>query len=541
MNRFVLRTLLRRWWLLLAVASGVAIPVFVASQRATPIYSASTRIFVNQVQSPGTTGYNDLLASEQLATTYSELAHSGPVLAGTIERLGLQYNPDVLDRKVGAKVVRETQIVQITVQDADPKLAAAIANGLSDVLIQRARSIQGDPLQAARSQADGEVDDARQAVADVTARLNRIPVADGNFTATQERSLLQHELMQDQDRYFQALGTQQRLALAQTQLATAASVVSPAGPPALPVGPTTARSAMLAILLALLAAGMIGVAVVFLDDRIIDAEQLRQRFALAPLATVGNIPRKRAHASTDPASFRTSGTADALRSARARLQVPGATIVCVTSARRHEGATTIAAHWATMEAHYGKRVALVDANLRNPAIHRLFNLGNSQGLSTMATVPSFDAESALQEGPDNLQILTSGPSIPHPMDVLDTARMAELLDHLRESFDLVILDGAPLLSSLDTAVLQQRVDATVLVVNCHTGTRTLARALDRLRHASAHATGAIVTMHRPREARPSPGASSASGHSDRNSTPSPEWRDTESEDDAALAIERASI
>jgi len=536
MNHGVFNSLFRRWWLLLGIATIVSGLVFALNQRSAPVYRASARVLVNQVQSPGPAGYSDLLASEHLVATYSELVHSGPVLQETIQSLKLPLSPSTLDEKITTKVILQTQLVQITVEDTDATRASAIANNLADTLVRRARTLQNDTAQATLPLANRDVDDTRRTVVNTMNQLNEISITDSNPVIIQERAHLNSQLSLDEDRYRRALDTQQRLALSQAQVLTGVSVAAPASVPTTPVRPTSSRSGMLAALLGLLIAGIVGIAIIYLDDHITSPEQLRQRLGLASIAVVARQKKLL----TDPQQFGKGEIGNALRFARASIEGTDAKIISISGVREHDGATTVAAHWATLEAHGGKRVVLVDGNLRQPAVHRLFNIRNKEGLSTLLTTPSVAVTPLLQHGPHGLHILTSGPTSTDATDLLDSPRVADILDHLRTDHDLIIIDTAPVLSALDAAVLQRHIDGAVLVINRHRTSRTLARALDILQQATTNILGTVLTEHRPRTARFSNRSRNAAAHAPNDAVIRLARRSITSESSTAVAVERGS-
>jgi succinoglycan biosynthesis transport protein ExoP len=583
---------LRRWWWLLLLAGLICAGGTVAySHRGAPLYRASTRILINQAQSPGPAGYNDVLTSQLLANTYGELLRNRAVLEETISQLSLPFTADTLGARVHVDVVRQTQLLQVSVDDTDPNRAAAIANALVSVFKGHVQSLETrtadvvaqqldqdiaqlqqriadessrlDQLRAATganaaataemaqlvaqiAQYDQDLRTIRQQVADVSSRLNDAranpagtPAADvkrlqdqltqyeQDMSAVQQRSAaasdrlnqlrarpapsgttadeqaLQEQINTDRDKYGKLVESRQNIALAQAQGTAILSVTGPAVAPRDPIQPSLPRTLMLAAFLALLVIGGLALLLLYMDDRMDDAAQVRARFALAPLASIGIVAKRHAGATAADAAMGPNPLDDALRLARLRLAPGpsgGPTVVCVTSPGRKEGKTTIAGHLAMLEARVGRRVVLVDAHLRHPAVHKLFDLPNTEGLSTLLAEPTRDSAPELQDGPDGLLILTSGPVPADPSALLDAPRMSEVLDHLRGMADLIVLDAAPALSSVDALVLQRMTDRTLLVMDLRrTGSSALARALDALEQASAHILGVVVNRTYGRE------------------------------------------
>src|SRR5581483_3877479 len=119
----------------------------------------------------------------------------------------------------------------------------------------------------------------------------------------------------------------------------------------------------------------------------------------------------------------------------------------VTSAGPDEGKTTTAANLAITLAQGGKRVVLVDSDLRRPSIHKLFGLANNVGLSTLFRENAPRLEDALQPTSiTGLRVLTSGQMPPNPAELLDSKRFNEIVSQLRADTDMVVLDSAPCLA-----------------------------------------------------------------------------------------------
>jgi non-specific protein-tyrosine kinase len=183
------------------------------------------------------------------------------------------------------------------------------------------------------------------------------------------------------------------------------------------------------------------------------------------------------------------------------LDVPVGSIV-VTSAQSREGKSTVAANLAVTMAQAGKRVLLVDADLRRPSLHRLFGLSNRHGLTDLLLSERRAVEDvALDTHVPGLQVLPSGPQPPNPSEALGSRRMRQVLEEMRQIADVVILDSPPLLAVADGLVLGATVDAAILVVRSGGTRRTLAqRAKEQLDRVEARLLGIVVNAA-PRHAQ----------------------------------------
>lgn len=168
--------------------------------------------------------------------------------------------------------------------------------------------------------------------------------------------------------------------------------------------------------------------------------------------------------------------------------------ILVTSASAEEGKSTTLANLAVTIAQSGKRVILVDADLRRPTLHQIFGLKNSAGLTDMVRDDAILANPPLQDGSvPNLRVLTSGQTPPNPAEILGSKRMSEVLAALLEQADILLLDAPPVLAVTDAAVLSSKVDGVLLVVSAGKTKREKARqAQMQLEKINARIIGAVL-------------------------------------------------
>lgn len=167
-----------------------------------------------------------------------------------------------------------------------------------------------------------------------------------------------------------------------------------------------------------------------------------------------------------------------------------------TSPNVSEGKSTVTANIAVAFAQTGKRVLLLDTDLRRPTVHATFGLANTQGLTTILTTHAEKlnvSEYIQKSGIENLSVLTSGPIPPNPAELLGSNKMVGILEGLKSKFDIVILDLAPILEVSDTQVLASQIDGIVLVIR-HKVTQKLAvkRAIEMLHLAKVNIFGYVM-------------------------------------------------
>ena len=152
-------------------------------------------------------------------------------------------------------------------------------------------------------------------------------------------------------------------------------------------------------------------------------------------------------------------------------------------------------------AEAGHEVVLVDADLRRPSIHTLFDLPNERGLTTFL-LEDPDSHPPLQvANVEHLRVLTSGPLPHNPSELLGSQRMEKVIERLRDLADIVLFDAPPVIAVADAAVLARKVDAVLLVVGVGKTKRDhAARAKRLLEKASARVLGAVLYNVRTDEA-----------------------------------------
>ncbi len=167
-----------------------------------------------------------------------------------------------------------------------------------------------------------------------------------------------------------------------------------------------------------------------------------------------------------------STAAEAFRGIRTSVQFarPDAIVktLLITSSSPSEGKSTVAANLATVMAQAGRRTLLVDADLRRPKVHRMFGVPRSPGLTDLLVSigedPSNSPLGAFHVA-DDLDVLPAGALVPNPAEHLGSRALRDLLDRLREHYDVVVFDAPPVMAATDAVLLSTQVDATVLVVS----------------------------------------------------------------------------
>ena len=167
--------------------------------------------------------------------------------------------------------------------------------------------------------------------------------------------------------------------------------------------------------------------------------------------------------------------------------------ILVTSSSPGEGKSTTSANVASVYAQEGKRVLLVDGDMRKPTVHHTFGLKNTKGLSNVLTRQVSIEEAIQPSTPDNLSIMTSGPIPPNPAELLASKSMEQLIGELTAQYDFVIFDAPPILSVTDSQILSNRCDGTVLVVKAGEAEKAMVqKAKESLVASQANILGVVL-------------------------------------------------
>jgi succinoglycan biosynthesis transport protein ExoP len=256
------------------------------------------------------------------------------------------------------------------------------------------------------------------------------------------------------------------------------SLVEPALRPIEPIRPRTRLNVALGLLLG----AMLGFGVAFLReflDRSVKSPEELETAAGAPV--VGTIPPFKAGKQPIPVAEQPrTAAAEAFRKLRtnfAFLSVDRQNLCCVvTSPSAADGKSTVAANLAIALAQAGQRVALVDADLRKPTVHKLFGLQQRVGTTTVLLDQAGVHDAIQFLGPNMPAVLTSGQLPPNPSELLGSRRMEALLAELRGAYEIVLIDCAPVLPVTDPMVVSRFADGILMIARAGTTTRDQAQA-----------------------------------------------------------------
>ncbi len=264
------------------------------------------------------------------------------------------------------------------------------------------------------------------------------------------------------------------------------------------------------LILALAMLGGLGLAVAYaflrdhFDEAIRDPADVENILGL-PL--LGAVPKTEQGTPLEQIALPKSEISEAYNAIRTSIELSFssgmAPSLFVTSASKGEGKSTTSYSVARMFALQGKRVLLVDSDMRRPSLHRYFETNlDTKGLSSLLAGLHSAEEAILSTTIDGLYFLPSGPLPPDPATLLGSSSVAKFVAGLLESFDLVVIDGPPVMALADAVQVSQATSATVFVVEAGETQLGQARAaIARLLRVHTHVIGVVVTKYNTKDDR----------------------------------------
>lgn len=371
------------------------------------------------------------------------------------EMLQLKAQIDEMNRQINAvaTTIRDSVRGQYTVAVNQERALQGRVNGLKvDVLDLRDRTIQYNILQR-------EVDTSRTLYDGLLQRYKEVGVTGGVTTNN-------------------------------------ISIVDEAAAPSKPSSPKLLVNLAIAVLFGLGLGVLAAFILEALDESLASPDDVEAKLGLPVLGAVPLLP-KGATPAQALADMR-SAFSEAYYSLRTALQFStpdGAPrSILVTSSRPAEGKSTTAYALAQNFARGGKRVLLIDGDLRNPSMHRLVGVDNDKGMSNLLS-GSADLDAVVHKtGIDNMSFVSCGPLPPNPAELWGGDRIRTFLDDALTRFDHIIIDGPPILGFADAPILAATVGGTLFVLESKGTRRGQARgAMRRLKMGSARLLGVVLT------------------------------------------------
>ena len=278
-------------------------------------------------------------------------------------------------------------------------------------------------------------------------------------------------------------------------------IIEAAEPPNQPSHPQKAKTMALALCLGLFAGTGLALLYEWKDQRLRSTQEISSLLGLPILGAVPSMTRPKETVAIRGQKIRISPNspeAEAFRTVRTAIFFGApkdeAKTILFTSPAPGEGKSTIASNLAIAISQAGQRVLVIDADFRRPIQHRLFNLDRqAKGVSSVLAGQMDLTDAIEHSGLENLDVLTCGPSVPNPAEVINSESFARLLAELSRQYDRVIVDSPPIVAVTDALILTGLCDVTVLVLRAEKSMRRVSiQARDSLAGVDAHVLGVVV-------------------------------------------------
>lgn len=301
--------------------------------------------------------------------------------------------------------------------------------------------------------------------------------------------------------YIASINNLESLKLSKAQNSPTIMQVESAVKPEVPISPKPMQSTIMGLAIGLFIAAATIFLIEFLDDTLKTPDEIKAVLDVPVIGFIGDL-KSGASKNNGPlglfvARNPRSPVSEAFRSLRTNIEYSSVDkqiqTVLITSSGESEGKSTAAANLAVVEAQVGKKVVLVDTDMRRPKVHVQFNKPNRMGLTDLiAGKLSINEVLKPIETTDNLSIITCGTIPPNPAELLGSERMTEILKDLRERFDFIIIDTPPMIVS-DAQILSTKVDGLIFVI-IPGQTKIIAakRPLEELERIGARVLGVVA-------------------------------------------------
>jgi capsular exopolysaccharide synthesis family protein len=437
--RELLYLLLKKWYLIvLCFVLSTSSAFLITQYYLKPVYTAETTLFLGKERQKVDFSFADIQVNNQLVADYRELLMSRTVAEEIEKKLGVPIS--VFQGNVSVKTVKDSRIFSISYADTDKERAANVTNELATIIQQLAKEI---------------------------IEVNNVQVIDT------------------------------------------------AKVPNKPVKPNKKMNVSVAGVLGLLSGAMLIYILEYVDHTFKKPEDVEGQLGLN---VIGTIPlfeggKRGKRKSKDEKVLEKqylknlitqnnpkAPATEAFRELRTNLQYAAVdkelkTIV-VTSPTMGDGKTVTAVNLAVTLSRSGSKVLIIDADLRKPKVHLYFGVDNKEGLTNVLTSDKDRSKinTIEYDKNTNLQILTSGPVPPNAAEILNSKRMIQLLEKLKEEYDIIIIDTPPIGQVTDAAILAGVTDGTILVLASNeTRIEITKRAKKALDSVNASITGVVLT------------------------------------------------
>lgn len=446
-------------------------------QRLTDLNSALTRAKTERINKEAL--YNQLKAAETSGAleTYPAVLSNDYVQKLRSDLADLQRQQAQLAERYGE---RHAEMIRIrtTIAGAEAKLRGELGKIVESV---------NNEFQAARSE-ERSLQSALDSQKVEALSLNRRGI---------ELSVLQREADSNKQIYESLMQRTKETGISSERRTSNIRIVDPAEVPRAPISPNLRRSFILSLVASLTMSLGLVFFVEYLDSRLKTPQDLKAHLSVPFLGMIPAVPKADELKNPLVNMPGLSAFSEAFKTVRTNVLFStaedGVRSLVVTSAGPGEGKSICSANLAVSLAQAGQRVLLVDADMRRPRVHEVFNCDQEPGFSNVLTGNSKVSEAIRKSPVQGLWLMTAGHIPPNPAELLASPRFLDFLGALDEHFDWVVLDTPPVLVVADSMVVANKATGVVFVVGAdQTSRHTAKNAVEQLLNSNANVLGSIL-------------------------------------------------
>lgn len=496
--------LLKWWWLIIVAALLAASTSFIAIRQEPILYQSRTTLLIGSPFDSLNPDGSELWLSSQLAESYAGFAYREPVQEATMDALGLEWLPEY-----NIAIPPNTQFIEIYVIDTDPQRAQLVANELANQLIRLSPSGQGQEEKNRQEFVNNQLNDLQIQIEGTTLELENQQIKLGNYVSARDIADAQNQIDALQSKLSSLQLNYATLLSNSAQKATnTLAVIEPAFLPEYPIGRNLPLTIIMSALMGAVLASGAAIALEYFNDTVESPEELE---LFNNISVLSSIPSSKLAANEQliTRSHPRSPTSEIFRDLRTKVQFSDLDkdnrTILITSANPGEGKSFVAANLSIVLAQAGFKTLLIDADLRLPDQHRLFEINNKYGLTDVLRNPqnyiseieifSDFNENTVKIPGIALDVLTRGSQVNNPSELLGAKFTKDFLNHVSKQYEFVIIDSAPSLSLTDSLILGRYVNGVILVVNAKgTSRKQIRQLISRFHDVNANLIGFVLNM-----------------------------------------------
>lgn len=425
------------------------------------------------------------------ALTFGQLIIKTPMLESIIKDLGLTETPDQLANKITLEPVENTQLIRLTVEDADASHAEQLGQALVNAFITQVKDLASAPYTDRLVSLEAQLNDIGSSIAAAQSEIGKL-----TFEIAQlESEISRQETLLTENRT-DLRESQKDLEAARITSAESSDVVMISEPAQVPMSPIQNRMLYVAVagLVGFVIGGGFAFLLEFIDDRIRTDKDVHTEFDLPTLGKISRFTKKTDElvVISQPSSLSADDFWVLSTQIRRLCEKQAIHSLLITSSIPMEGKSVIVSNLALALAKNGLDVIIVDADMRLPRLHEIFAL--DQGLGLAHSLSNGNVNGWLQNSMlSKLRVLTSGGTPPNPAELLTSPNLEKLVKKLAGTVNIVLVDGPPVLSAADAAIVAQVVDGVLLVLKAGESESQIAQsAVETLRQAKANIVGVVL-------------------------------------------------